>query len=523
MGAGLAGMAAALAARSEGARVTLIDRGSVGSGTNSALSGGVLSGPTFLYHRDEYEADTVETGRGISRGWLVRLVAREAPEAFRFLSEAGAELEEFPTFYRVRPFKPDTIPGVTLVKKLARKVRSLSDVNVLTGFYVTEVLKSEDRAVGVRGFDRHGGETTLEASAVILATGGAGAVYLKNDNQKTIMGQGYRLAAEAGLSLWDMEFVQFYPLVIAEEHLPSMPLYPPFHHEVKLINGRGEDIRAKYGLASIDEAIMKERDTFSVIIVREEASGPVRMDYRKVDRHKWGMYPLSLFSLLRFDFRKHPFAVSPAAHFCMGGVEVDERGQTALPGLFACGEVGWGLHGANRNGGNALTECVVMGSIAGRQGAQSQYSPSAVGEPHEPLPPPSGEGPKGDAAYKTLKGLRRAIRETAWNHAGVVRDSTGLTQGLKQVQTIEETLGTVVPSTPLERTLREDLVSALFSVKAILTASLHRKESRGSFFRKDFPNEDNINWRKNSCLTYDRASRSFSVTHEAPTMKIVNG
>ena len=512
VGAGLAGMVAALAAHAGGAHVTLIDRGSVGLGTNSALAGGVLSGPTFLYNQNEYEADTLDTGRGISREWLVRLVAREAPEAFRFLSAEGIELEESPTSYRVRVIQPTVIPGVTLVKTLARRLRDLPDVKLLTGFYVTEILKSEDRARGVKGFSRQGNEATIDASAVVLATGGAGAIYLKNDNQKTIMGQGYRLAAEAGLPLWDMEFVQFYPLVIAEEHLPSMLVYPPYPHEVKLINARGENILAKHGLVDIDEAIMRKRDEFSVIILNEAKDGPVQMDYREVEDHKWGIYPLSLFESLRFDFRKHPFAVSPAAHFCMGGVEMDEMGQTALQGLFACGEVGWGLHGANRKGGNALTECVVMGRIAGSHAARIRRTDRAVPAEHKATAPPSNEGSETGNIPGSFRELRRSIREIAWNCAGVVRNEAGIVQGMRDVEAIEEKLRNIVHSTGADRILKEDLLSALFSLRAILTASLHRKESRGSYVRSDFPNEDNTRWRKNSCLTYNRESGLFSVS-----------
>jgi len=103
---------------------------------------------------------------------------------------------------------------------------------------------------------------SIHAPSVVIATGGGGAIYLRNDNQKRMMGQGYYLAAKAGLELWDMEFVQFYPLVMAEPRLPSMLLYSPYPEEVKIINASGEDIGRKHGMRDVNEAIMKRRSLF---------------------------------------------------------------------------------------------------------------------------------------------------------------------------------------------------------------------------------------------------------------------
>ena len=219
IGAGLAGMVAAISAHDEGSRVTLIDRGSVGLGTNSALSGGLFAGPTFLNSPEDYIRETLDVGRGINRAGLVRLVASKATEAFDFLRSMGLTLIEFPSAFAVESTSPEIIRGVTLAKKIAEKVRELPNIQIVTSFYVTEIVIENGRTQGVKGFNREGKDLEIASDEVVLATGGAGAVYAKNDNQKTTMGQGYHLAAQAGLSLWDMEFVQCYPLVIAEPHL----------------------------------------------------------------------------------------------------------------------------------------------------------------------------------------------------------------------------------------------------------------------------------------------------------------
>lgn len=517
VGAGLAGMVTAIAAHREGAHVTLIDRGSVGLGTNSALSGGLFTGPTFLHSPAEYIRDTLDAGRGINRGSLVRLVAAKASEGFDFLREMGLRLIETPTAFSVESSSPEVIRGVTLARDVAEKVQEIPAINIVTGFYVTEVLKDNGQAVGIQGFDKHGKDMVIRGDGVVLATGGAGAIYARNDNQKTIMGQGYHLAAKAGLSLWDMEFVQCYPLVIAEPHLPTMLVYPPYPHEARLINEKGEDILARYGIDDINDAIMKKRDEFSVLLTEEWKRSPVLMDFSGVPEHMWTVYPLTVLDKLHFDVRNRPFAVSPAVHFCMGGVEVNENGQTGIDGLYACGEVVWGLHGANRRGGNALTECVVMGRIVGASAAKVGKNRNAVSSQRLVETGAETTGSNFDGEPRFFNKLREQIRSLAWKHAGVVRDKDGMREGLRLLHDIQNELKKSSWTTVRQRVTKEDLLSASFSLRAILSAGLERLESRGSFIRKDFPKEDNANWRKNSCLTWDADSDAFSIAYHDVT------
>ncbi len=511
VGAGLAGMTAACAARKEGAEVILIDRSSVGLGTNTALAGAVFSAPTSAYPKERYIEETLEIGRMLNHKPKVELVAREAAGAIDFLRFLGTDLTEFNNFYAVRPQNLHEIPGVVLVKDLARAVRSLSGINVVTGFYVTEVLKGRDRVLGVTGFDSKGEEKEISGSAVILATGGAGAIYLANDNQKSIMGQGYLLSAMAELRLWDMEFVQCYPLVLGEPRLPSMIIYPPYTKEMRLVNGSGENVLAKHNLGDVNEAILKKRDAFSAILFQESTLNPVYLDCRDVPASSWKTFPFNLLARLKFDFRTKPVRVSPAVHFFMGGVRVDETGQTSLPGLFACGELTWGLHGANRRGGNALTECAVTGMIAGRSAATqtligSGYAPATKKRKN------TRNAVRGRGGQASLKAIRSRIREVAWQKAGIVRSEKGLGEGLAAVEEIKGELFSTGARNPAEMALKQDLIAGSFVLNAILTASRGRKESRGSFNREDFPREDNENWLKNSCLSYNASEDRFSLS-----------
>ncbi len=511
IGGGCAGIIAASEAGKRGGDVAIIDKGAIGLSSNSALSAGIFAGPTPDYSAEEYAKDTLQTGRGINYEPLVRLTAEEAPRAFSILRSSGLNLVKFAGGYVIRGTDRKSIRGFTLVKALAREMRKSNQIEVLSGIYVTEILKSEGSVYGVIGFDRSGEEVIIHAPVVVIAAGGAGAIYLRNDNHKGIMGQGYYLAARAGLKLWDMEFIQSYPLVIAQAGLPSLILYPPYPKEARLINAAGEGILEKHGMGDIHEAVSTKRDELSAILFKEGLNGAVKMDYRMVPSSRWKKPPLNLLPK-RFDFSREPFIISPAVHFFMGGVRTNRLGHTSLPGLFACGEMVWGLHGANRMRGNALTECLVSGMIAGQNGAR--YALEHSGFKARPVNSTKGLH-NGASNKKTFLETRRRIRETAWRYTGVVRTEKGLREGLARILDLEGELKGIVSRDIRDRKSKENLKSAAFVVKAVITASLSRKESRGAFIREDYPLQDDFNWRKSSCLFYNCEEKLFSINYHS--------
>jgi succinate dehydrogenase/fumarate reductase flavoprotein subunit len=353
---------------------------------------------------------------------------------------------------------------------------------------------------------------------VVLATGGAGAIYLRNDNQKSTMGQGYALAAQAGLELWDMEFIQFYPFVFEEPGLPQFMVYTPYPKEVKLINASGEDILKKHGLDSLNDAVRKMRDAMSVLIYSERRSGPVLMDFREVPEDRWRDYPMTFLKKLKFDTKKNPFRVSPGVHYFMGGARIEEDGQSKIKGLFACGEAVWGMHGANRRGGNALSECVVFGQISGRNAGRHaktnrkeryKYTKEKeISAKHE--------------SAEDLRMFRQQIREIAWYHAGILRTEDSIKEGIIKLSTLLKRLEKVSPKTVIEKRLKFDLLSATLVLKGILAASKGRRESRGAFMREDFPDTDDTSWRKNSCIRYDNETGEFEVKYHPVVEMTVN-
>lgn len=509
VGAGLAGMRAALAAAQAGARVTLVDRGPIGTGSNSAMSNAVFAAPISAERIDEYLALVLTIGRGLNRPAYVRRVAEGAPEGLAFLESLGLPLRQRAGQWSVRSPRRGAIPGIPLVRAVARRVEAEKGIRVERGLVVQSLTIRAGRAAGVRGLGLSGEERELPAGAVILACGGAGAIFQRHDNQAAILGQGYALAARAGVPLWDMEFVQCYPIVLDEPGMPTMMIYPPYPPEARLLSPSGEDLLRKHGLGDINQAIVRHRDSFAVLLQEEEAAGPVRMDLRAVPEEAWEAHPLSLLRRFKALCAGRPIRVSPAVHFCMGGVGIGDRGETALPGLFACGEMVWGLHGANRMGGNALMECLVSGRLAGEGAAgDAAGAPAGRGEPAG-----MEEGRPGGAAPTDLAALRERIRLVAWRDAGLRRSREGMARGLAEAEALASALRNARVETPRERILRSDLGSALFSLRAILAAGLSREESRGCFLRSDYPAQDDGRWRRNSRLRWDPAADRFQVEY----------
>ena len=509
VGAGLAGMCAALSACKEGASVMLADRGPLGTGTNSVLANGVFGSPTARFSREAYVNATFESGRLLNRRHSVELAAREAAMVGTVLRSAGLDIHETPVSHIVVSPRPEVIPGITLMRKLSEEVRACSSIKIITGLCITDIVTEVGRVAGFRGISKSGQEVFISSKTIVLATGGAGAIYLKNDNQKNILGQGYLLAARAGLQLLDMEFVQFYPFVIDVPGLPQVMIYPPYPAEAKVINSAGEDLMLKYGWGDLTQGILKKRDELATRLYEETLIAPVYMDYRGVPEQAWKKHPVSLLTRIKYDFRTRPVCVSPAAHFFMGGVETDDNMQTKLEGLFACGEIIWGLHGANRMGGNALTECVISGCIAGREAARQPRQIMTTGRKG------TEAGEKqfsfGPTAIPEFRDILRELRAAAWETAGVVRSEQGMQKGLEKMGELKARFSRTRARNQSEALLENDCRSALFTLEAVLIAGIGRKESRGSFVNSDYPREENPGWLKNSCLTYDPQKDSLSV------------
>jgi len=529
IGSGLAGLLSALEAGRAGLRVLIIGKFAIGMGTNTSLANGAFTASNSFFSREDHLRLTLEAGRELNQDRLVNTLIEKGPEAIKKLRDYGVPLLERGMGYIVdRPEGSSQLPGVLLIKPLVERLRN-SSINLLPGLVIFDLVVEQGEVRGAFGFLRDGKPCLIQSRTVVLSTGGAGAIYRRNDNQRSILGDGYALAIRAGLPLFDLEFVQFYPFVLGEPNLSSFLLYPPYPREVGLLDEKGEDLLERFSLrGDINKAIIVQRDRLAIALYKAAQNGDVFFDLTQVPQEKWERYPLNFLKKSKFPFHERPFLVSPAVHFFMGGVEIDEKAATSLPGLFAAGEVVCGIHGANRLGGNALTECAVFGIMSGQSAVE--YVRKKEGE-QKPFPLFSEDvlkkwDRKARAYLRRKRGtfdrpidLLKDLKDLAWRNASPVREEETLKEGLNRLASIEKRIEKVYPDSLKDLFKKRDLENVALLLKAILKGSLLRTESRGSFFRKDFPDQDDTNWLKNTCYRLNKGE--LEITHiEKPEIRI---
>lgn len=514
IGGGGAGLRAAIEARSHGVDVLVVSRPRVGYGSNTTISGGGFVATLRLSESDQdlsdscdhHLLDTVAGGCFLNDQALVEIMVRGAEQQVEDLHRFG-----------VRYTNKQTSPWITLCKEPGHsRFRTVYGQNsfgtdftlplrqhalkqgteFLEGILITNLLQKGENVVGAMGINAQGQVFVFAASAVILAIGGLGKIYLRNDNAAGTTGDGYAITYESGALLQDMEFVQFYPVSLGEG-TPTPP-YECFLLETggKLLNRSGEDIVTKYHLA---DSMLLTRDRLSRAIALEVASGlgfedKVVLDLVGVKESKMELLrPILPKSALRGERR---FLVAPTVHFHMGGVKINERAETSISGLYAAGEVCAGVHGANRLGGNALTEVWVFGTIAGREAAKRVKETKAVSLPTDVIADNIRElqelafrqdGEKPELLYQSLK-------ETMWQKVGIIRDAEGLKQALEEINRLKERYCRVFVPDGRGLQLAVRLSNMLTVAEIICRAALFRRESRGAHYRQDFPETNNNDW-----------------------------
>jgi aspartate oxidase len=375
----------------------------------------------------------------------------------------------------------------------------------LRGNLVIRAIAAEDDCVLALGWSPEDESWTgLVARALVVAGGGAGGLYLRHDNPQRNIGDSYALGYLAGAALQDMEFVQFFPLGLADPSLPSAQasLVPPaLADKGRLINQKDQDILAKYGITERPAGI-KARDRLSQALFAEmEQEGQeVWLDVTRVSKDEWCSDPFSASTWKhlgsRCGMRQRPVKVAPIAHFFVGGLCIDTHGATNLAGVFAAGESTGGVHGANRMGGNALTETIVFGTRAGKaaaacaQGRRLPDSENALAKLSSMLPAQGPGKPKQDA--NTLK---TELKRIMWRYGGIRRSREGLEKGLSLIDGISREVSQTSEVTDAKEFLRlQELQMASVTARLILESALRRQESRGCHFREEFPQPDDSRW-----------------------------
>ncbi len=451
VGAGAAGLYAALRAAREGARVLLVSATPLAGASSYWAQGGLAAAMLADDSPELHLQDTIAAGRGAVRESAARVLCEEAPGAVEDLAALGVHFDAdrngnlalgLEGGHRARRVvhAGGAATGRRLIRQLSALVAEEPLIEVLEDRRVTELLTEDGRCVGVV-LD---GRECIPASATILATGGAAALWARTTNPLGAIGGGMLLAHRAGATLADLELMQFHPTaVVASDGADGFLV-------TEAIRGEGATLLGAGGERFVDELL--PRDEVARAVQREliaSGAAAVGLDMRHVDP---ALFPNVVSALRRagIDPERELVPVAPAAHYMMGGIATDLGGRATVAGLYAVGECSCtGLHGANRLASNSLTECFVFGARAAL--ASLDEPPRVAGGPlvpRSPGPPPP---------------LRQESREALWRLAGLERDGEGL------------------------RRLLDDESP---QVRLIARCALARTESRGAHLRRDFPELD---------------------------------
>jgi len=546
IGAGGAGLRAAVEASAAGVKVAVITKSLLGKAHTVMAEGGIAAALANVDDRDSWRvhfADTMRGGQYLNNWRMAELHAKEAPECVRELEAWGALFDRTPDGRILqRNFGGHRYPRLAHVgdRTGLEMIRTLQDhgihlgLDVFMEYTVVTLLKDGDRVVGAFGYDRERGRFHLfQAKAVVLATGGIGRAYKITSNSWEYTGDGLALAYEAGAGLQDMEFVQFHPTGM---------IWPPSVCGLLVtegVRGDGGVLRNKEGRRFMFDSIPplyasqtadneeegwrytqgdKNARRPPELLTRDHVARCIRTEVREGRGSPHGGVFLDIAwikdripnsaehikkklpsmyhqfkQLAGIDITKEPMEVGPTTHYMMGGVRVDAESQMSdVPGLFAAGECAAGLHGANRLGGNSLSDLLVFGKRAGDYAArfakdhlQGKVNPDELVEAERrALKPFENEGP---APYV----IQYALQETMQDLVGIVRQEDEMLQALNTIQEYKKQAENA--EVPGHREYNSgwhtalDLQNLIVVSEMITRAALERKESRGAQFRDDYP------------------------------------
>jgi succinate dehydrogenase / fumarate reductase, flavoprotein subunit len=550
IGAGGAGLRAAIEASAAGVRVGLVCKSLLGKAHTVMAEGGIAAALANVDERDNWKvhfADTMRGGQYVNQWRMAEVHAKEAPDRVRELEAWGAVFDRTKDGRILqRHFGGHKYPRLAHVgdRTGLEMIRTLQDHGVHQGIdvymehTVLSLLKDGDRVVGAFGYERERGRFKIfRAKAVVLATGGIGRAYKITSNSWEYTGDGHTLAYEAGADLIDMEFVQFHPTGM---------VWPPSVMGILVtegVRGEGGILTNKEGRRFMFDAIPENyraqtahneeegwrycqggkdarrppelltRDHVSRCIVREikegrgSPHGGVYLDIswikqklpnaaEHIKRKLPSMYH-QFKQLADIDITEQPMEVGPTTHYIMGGVHVDPDTQMSrVPGMFAAGECAAGINGANRLGGNSLSDLLVFGKRAGEFAAKfakenslgeldNDKIESAAREALAPFDRSDGENP-----YQVQKDLQDTMQDLV----GIVRNESEMRDALEKINVFRKRAEKAAVTGNREYNpgwhTALDLKNLLTASEAITRAALERKESRGAQFRDDYPGKN---------------------------------
>jgi succinate dehydrogenase / fumarate reductase, flavoprotein subunit len=531
IGAGAAGMYAAIEAARGGCNVLLADRSLIGRGGATvmaqmtvAVALGSETPDDWTYHY----GDTLKAGRGLCNESLAQLVCEEGPECIRAMDEWGVGWARkdgritqamAPGHDRPRCVYVDFLnTGPAVSKTLRTVVNKVDGVRRAGDLCVVDLLRNGSEVVGALAIHLGtGAPVIIHAKATIIATGGLTRLYRRNSASSNMGGDGYALALRAGASLVDMEFVQFFPIGHLAPRLIGMDpiMWDPFRYKLggRLLNNQMEDFTQRYGVAE-DGKYVITRDLGSYAILKEVEAGRgtphggvyLSFQHCSAETLRGAFGPvIDRLAANGIDLTKTPIEVAPIAHYHMGGIAADNRMQTGVPGLYVAGEAVGGANGANRLSGNAITEAFVFGRRAGRSAAERANAMPDV--------PDHADNAQAVTELVTARAPRdintaemvQTLQATMQDNVGALRSEERLDRALATLDRLDRDLGDVPPGDGGRFDMRLidwlDLRNMLMVSRVVASAALARKETRGAQHREDYP-DTSPDWAVNQFVDY---------------------
>jgi succinate dehydrogenase / fumarate reductase flavoprotein subunit len=531
IGAGGAGLRAAIAAAEAGARTALVCKSLLGKAHTVMAEGGVAASFGNVAPEDNWQVhfqDTMFGGKYLNNWHMAELHARESPDRVRELERWGGVFDRTPdrklsqrafgghTYKRLVHIGDRT--GLELIRTLQDKAVH-SDIDVFMECTITRLLKDGERVCGAVGYWRATGEfVAFAARALVLATGGAGRCWRITSNSWECTGDGHSLAYEAGAELVDMEFVQFHPTgMVWPPGVVGLLVTEAVRGEGGILrNAIGERFMERYDPKRLE---LSTRDVVSRAIFTEvkerrgTSHGGVFLDVSHLDgatvRTKLPSMYDQFVELAGVDITREAMEVGPTCHYVMGGIRVEaETGQSTVEGLFAAGECSGGMNGANRLGGNSLSDLLVFGKRTGESAAR--YGAGAPGPRIDDAQAADAAaemtrfltGPGVEDPYRLHDELKAVMQEDV----GIYRDAAGLETALGRITELQRRAASVrAPSGTAAYNpgwnLCRDLRNMLIVSEAVARAALLREESRGAHSRLDFPDYDDF-WAEHNIVVH---------------------